>query len=73
MNEYFDFSINLTKKEAEQIYQGRAKYLLVVTDDGLKLQFPITNFRAFVSEQGIQGRFRAETDEQHRLLKLEKL
>jgi len=31
MNEYFDFSINLTKKKVEQIYQGRAKYLLVVT------------------------------------------
>ncbi|TDJ30418.1 MAG: DUF2835 family protein [Gammaproteobacteria bacterium] len=60
-------------KRPSRFIGGQAKYLLVVTDDGLKLQFPIGNFRAFVSEQGIQGRFRAETDERHRLLKLEKL
>ncbi|MCH8105372.1 MAG: DUF2835 family protein [Proteobacteria bacterium] len=63
----------MSKQKTEQIYRGQAKYLLVVTDDGLKLQFPIGNFRAFVSEQGIQGRFRTETDERHRLLKLGKL
>lgn len=73
MNECFDFTINLSKQKTEQIYRGQAKYLLVVTDDGPKLQFPIGNFRAFVSEQGIQGRFRTETDERHRLLKLGKL
>lgn len=73
MGHSFEFSIELSKQKTEQIYQGQAKYLLVVTDDGLKLQFPIANFRQFVSEQGIHGRFRAETDEKHRLQKLTKL
>ena len=70
MNECFDFTINLSKQKTEQIYRGQAKYLLVVTDDGPKLQFPIGNFRAFVSEQGIQGRFGTERVNRHRLLKL---
>ena len=73
MGHQFEFSISLSKRKTEQIYQGQAKYLMVFTDDGLKLQFPISNFRQFVSEQGIQGRFRAETDEKHRLLKLHKV
>ena len=73
MSKCFEFSIKLSKQKTRRIYRGQAKFLLVVTDSGLKLQFPLTNFRQFVSEQGIQGRFRAETDERHRLLKLEKL
>ena len=73
MSQYFDFSINLSKQKTERIYQGQAKFLLVISDEGLKLQFPIANFRQFISEQGIRGRFRAETNDEHQLLKLEKL
>ncbi len=73
MGQSFEFSIDLPAQKTRRIYAGSAKYLLVVTDDGLKLQFPIANFRRFVSKKDIQGRFLAETDERHRLLKLKKL
>jgi len=73
MGQSFEFSIDLSVQKIRRIYQGSAKFLLVVTDDGLKLQFPVANFRQFVSKNGIQGRFLAETDDRHRLLKLRKL
>ena len=59
--------------KTESIYQGQIKYIIVETDQGLKLQLPAHNFRPFVNSNGIQGRFRLITDEQNKLQKIEKL
>ncbi len=65
--------MTLSANKTLSIYEGRVKYILVVTDDRLKLQLPASSFRPYVSETGIQGRFRVKTDPQHRLQKLEKI
>jgi hypothetical protein len=69
----FEFSMDLSADKTLAIYEGQVKYILVVTDDRLKLQLPASSFRPYVSGSGIQGRFRVETDARHRLQKLVKL
>ena len=70
MSQIFDFNLSLSVEKTRSIYQGQVKYILVYTDQGLKIQLPAERFRTHVSEQGIHGRFRAETDDNNRLTRL---
>lgn len=65
--------MSLSVAKTESIYQGQVKYIIVVTDQGLKIQLPANNFRPFVGSDGIQGRFRLVTDENNRLQRIEKI
>ena len=73
MNRSYEFSIRLSAEEIRSIYQGQARYLLVTTDDGTKLQLPAQNFRRYVTNDGISGRFRVEIDKDNKILQLGQL
>ena len=70
MNRTFEFSINLSAEKTQHIYQGQARYILVYTDDGLRLQLPAINFRQYVASNGIQGRFKVEIDDHNKIIQL---
>jgi hypothetical protein len=65
--------MNLSVEKTESIYQGQIKYIVVTTDEGLKLQLPATNFKPFVTANGILGRFLVETNEQNRLQRIDRI
>ncbi len=69
----FEFNTTLSADETRSIYQGQARYILVESAEGLKLQFPAVNFRSHVTADGINGRFRVETDANNKILALRKL
>ena len=69
----FEFSLDLPAHKIERIYQGTARYILVESDDGLTLQLPATNFREYVEEDGIHGRFRVRIDDNNRIIYLRRL
>ena len=73
MNKSFYFPLDLSYAKTESIYQGQIRYIIVQTDEGLKLKLPAQNFRPFVSLNGIKGHFRLETDRQNRVQKIEKI
>ena len=73
MAKKFEFSINLSAEKTQNIYQGQARYILVYTDDNISLQLPASNFRQYVTDRGIQGRFRVETDESNKLIRLSRI
>jgi hypothetical protein len=73
LSKTYQFSIYLSAAKTESIYQGQVKYIIVETEEGLKLQIPIHNFKPFVNSNGIRGSFRLITDDQNRLKKIEKL
>jgi len=70
MSRHFEFSINLSADKTQRIYQGQARFILVYTDDGMSLQLPANNFRQYVTEGGIQGRFQVEIDDKNKILQL---
>lgn len=69
----FRFTMALPAPEVQEIYQGRARYILVVSDEGLKLQLPAANFRRFVTANGIRGRFSVSIDADNKIQELTKL
>ena len=69
----FEFTMSLSAQKIHSVYQGRARYILVESDEGLKLQLPAANFRSFVTADGIHGRFRVTIDASNKIRALRKL
>ncbi len=63
----------LSAAETESIYRGQARYILVESDQGLKLQLPAANFRTYVTAEGIRGRFKVKIDAKNKILTLRKV
>ena len=70
MSRIFEFSIDLSAEKIQRIYHGLARYILVYTDDGISLQLPVTNFRQYVTDSGIQGRFKVAIDDDNKIVRL---
>ena len=69
----FEFDMALSAEETRSIYQGRARFILVKSVQGPKLQLPAVNFRRHVTEHGIRGRFSVEINASYKILALRKL
>jgi hypothetical protein len=69
----FEFNMALSARETRTIYEGEARYILVESAQGLKLQLPAVNFRRHVTAEGIRGRFCVVTDVNNKILALHKL
>ena len=69
----FEFDMALTARKIQAIYEGQARYILVETDRGLKLQLPAANFYKYVTADGIQGRFSVKIDADNKILEMRKV
>jgi hypothetical protein len=69
----FEFDMAISAQQTRAIYEGRARFILVEAEQGLKLRLPAANFRAYVSADGITGRFSVDIDVNNKILALRKL
>ena len=69
----FDFHMALSAQKTRAIYEGQARYILVETDGGLKLQLPAANFYKYVTADGIQGRVSVKVDSDNKLIEMQKV
>lgn len=67
------FKLAIDGEDYLRYYQGQARQIAVVTDDGHKLQFPAEHLRPFVMHNGVHGRFALEFDEDNRFVALRKI
>ena len=67
------FRINLSNEEFLRHYRGSAQAVIVLAEDGRRVQLPARNFRNFITKDGIQGRFEVELDDNNRLIKITKI
>ncbi|MEN8168386.1 MAG: DUF2835 domain-containing protein [Pseudomonadota bacterium] len=67
------FSLNLSADRYLSHYQGHARSVSVVADDGRRVEFPANALRPFVTKQGVQGYFELLIDDNNRLQRLERL
>ncbi|WED23164.1 DUF2835 domain-containing protein [Vibrio sp. JC009] len=72
MNQY-TFRLNITYQTFLQHYSGAASSVMVLSEQGLKIQIPASRLRPFLSQLGIKGRFRLITDQNNKFVKLESL
>ncbi len=69
----YEFEMALSVAKTQSIYEGQVRYILVETEQGLKLQLPAANFRSYVTATGIQGRFSVKIDASNKIIALRKL
>ena len=67
------FSLSISPEEMQRYYRGEASSVIVLSDKGLRLQFPARLLRSFVGPSGITGRFEIESDDQGKLLNLRQI
>ena len=67
------FSMNLSAEKYQRYYQGSAKAVIVQSDDGRTLSFPINAIQKFITHDGIQGRFEIIFDDDNKLQSLNRL
>ncbi|MCA2018677.1 DUF2835 domain-containing protein [Vibrio tritonius] len=70
MNQYF-FSLNISYQTFLNHYSGQASTVLVVTENGLRLQLPAARLRPYLSQLGIRGRFRLITDQNNKIQRID--
>ncbi len=69
----FIFRVNITYQIFLQHYSGAASSVVVMTENGLKLQLPAVRLRPFLTQMGVKGRFKVAVDENNKLTTLTKL
>ena len=70
---YYYFRLNIPYQTYVAHYTGVASAILVITENGLRLQLPAVRFRPFMNQLGLKGRFRLTTDQNNKFVKLEAL
>ncbi|MDD9194702.1 DUF2835 domain-containing protein [Aliivibrio sp. S3MY1] len=73
MNKFYYFRMNVTYQAFLSHYSGVASTVMVMTEQGLKLQLPATRFRSFLTQLGVKGRFRLTVDQNNRFVNLEQV
>ena len=66
----FSLSLQLTPRQVEEYYRGRAQQVVAEAADGRIIQLPIKVLHPFISKQGIQGDFLITTDDDNRFVKI---
>ena len=67
------FSIDISAEKYLAYYQGSAKFVRVVTEEGLSLKFPASELQKFITHEGIQGRFEIVFNRQHKLVSMNRI
>jgi len=73
MNQSIHFSLHLTYDQYLRVYQGTAKNISVVADDGRRISFPAGNVQSFLSRDGINGFFEMVLTAENKFVEIKKL
>jgi len=69
----YTFRLSLNSEQLLALYRGDAKRLLVLSEQGLRVELSAQYLRRFIGHSGVYGRFRLRTDENHRFIDLERI
>jgi len=61
MKKYY-FNLHLTYHEFLPYYEGQVHAIVVRTTDGIRIQFPASHIRKYVTSTGIRGYFCMNTE-----------
>ncbi len=70
---HFTFSIQLSADEYQSFYTGAARNIIVMSHQGVSVQFPASAVRAFVTLDGIHGDFVISMDENNKLVDIQRI
>jgi len=67
------FNLTISGDDYLRYYQGKARNVSIIADDGRRIEFPAEHLRAFVLHDGINGRFELVFDGDNRFVALRKI
>ncbi|MDN3639545.1 DUF2835 family protein [Simiduia curdlanivorans] len=70
---FVDVDLVIEKEELLRLYRGSARIVSARAIDGRRIQFPAQALRAFVTDSGVNGRFRIEFDQAFKLVSIQAL
>ncbi|MDO9140380.1 MAG: DUF2835 domain-containing protein [Methylobacter sp.] len=73
MHQYIRFSLNLSYDQYLKVYQGVAKNVTVLADDGRRIAFPAGRIQPFLTRDGISGYFEMELTPENKFVSIKKL
>ncbi|TPQ27966.1 DUF2835 domain-containing protein [Methylomonas sp. EFPC3] len=73
VNQFIRFRLDLSYDRFLAVYQGHAKTISVLADDGRRIQFPAGNIQRYLTKNGIQGYFEMELGPANKFVALRRL
>jgi Protein of unknown function (DUF2835) len=73
LHQFIRFSLNLSYDQFFKVYQGIAKNISVVADDGRRVEFPAGKVQPYLTNQGVQGYFELELTAEYKFVSIKKL
>ena len=67
------FTLRVSRSEMLRWYSGEAHTVVVMSEEGLRVQLPAHSLRPFVTPEGVSGRFALRFDSQGRQLSLRRV
>lgn len=64
------FTLNISNQEILRYYEGNAQNLIVNLNDGRRVQLPLINFRPYINDLGLNGKFIVKFNEENKLIDL---
>ncbi|MEE9493063.1 MAG: DUF2835 domain-containing protein [Gammaproteobacteria bacterium] len=64
----FTVQLSLSVEEVSRYYRGVAQQVVAITEDGRRIRFPARALRSIVTQDGVQGYFTIETDDDFKFL-----
>jgi hypothetical protein len=72
-HKYIRFSLILSYEQFLQVYQGIAKNVQVIADDGTRVAFPAGRIQPFLTRQGINGYFEMKLTIDNKFVSIKKI
>ncbi|MGZ5050235.1 MAG: DUF2835 domain-containing protein [Methylobacter sp.] len=72
-HQYIRFRLVLSYDQYLKVYQGVAKNVTVIADDGRRVAFPAGRVQTFLTREGIHGYFEMELTPDNKFVSIRKL
>ncbi|MCX7102859.1 MAG: DUF2835 domain-containing protein [Methylobacter sp.] len=72
-NQFIRFKLSLSYDQFFQVYQGIAKNVSVIAEDGRRVAFPAGRIQSFLTRQGINGYFEMELTPENKFVSIKKI
>ena len=69
----YHFNLRISAADYLRYYQGSAQSVVVTTHQGLRVKFPASALRPYVTKEGISGQFALLTDDDNKMLELRRI
>ncbi len=72
-NQVIRFTLSLSYDQFFQVYQGIAKIVSVIAEDGRRVAFPAGRIQSFLTRQGINGYFEMELTPENKFVSIKRI